>query len=205
MIYELATLSTAIGGAGAAAQAIPEWCRDGEAKGRLLGMWNTDIGALNTLVVLRGFGSPEEVHAERQRALMSSSPFNGGSWLTAMTLDTYAPLSWLPPVETGAFGPVYELRSYAVRPHGLTPLIEAWRTQLPDRLPHSKLLVAMYTVDGPTRFTHLWPYASTNDRAAIRAEAVKGGKWPPKGGQQNLFAEDMRSWICLPLPGSPLT
>lgn len=205
MIYELATLSTAIGGAGAAAQAIPAWCGDAAAKGRLLGMWNTDIGTLNTVVVLRGFASPAELNAERQRAQMSASPFNGGSWLAAMSLDTYAPLSWLPPVEPGAFGPVYELRSYAVRPHGLTPLIDAWRNQLPGRLAFSKLLVAMHTVDGPTRFTHIWPYASVNDRAAIRAEAVKGGNWPPKGGQENLFADDMRSWVCLPLAGSPLT
>jgi hypothetical protein len=205
MIYELATLSTAIGGAGAASQAIPSWCGDAAAKGRLLGMWATDIGALNTVVVLRGFDSPEQVHAERQRALTSSSPFNGGSWLTSMSLDTYAPLPWLPPVEPGAHGPVYELRSYGVRPHGLTPLIEAWRNQLPGRLPLSKLTVAMYTVDGATRFTHIWPYASTDQRAAVRAEAVKGGNWPPKGGPDNLFGNDMRSWICLPLPGSPLS
>lgn len=204
MIYELATLTTAIGGAGAAAQAIPAWCGDAGAKGRLLGLWSTDIGALNQVLVLRGFDSPADLHAERNRAQMSSSPFGGGSWLTAMSLDTYAPLSWLPPVEPGAFGPVYEVRTYVVRPHGLPPLIEAWRKQLPDRLPFSKLVVAMYTVEGPTRFTHIWPYASTNDRASIRAAAVASGKWPPKGGLENLSG-DMRSWICLPMPGSPLS
>jgi hypothetical protein len=62
----------------------------------------------------------------------------------------------------------------------------------------------MYTVEGPTRFTHIWPYASTNDRASIRAAAVASGKWPPKGGLENLSG-DMRSWICLPMPGSPLS
>ncbi len=204
MIYELATLGTAIGGAGAAASGVAAWCNDSAAKGRLLGLWNTDLGTLNTVLVLRGFASAEEVHAERRRAQMSGSPFNGGSWLTSMSLDTYAPLDIVPPVEPGSRGPVYEVRSYAVRPHGLPPLIDAWRNQLPGRLALSKPLVVMYTVDGPTRFTHIWPYASTNERAAIRAEAVKGGNWPPKGGQENLFANDMRSWICLPLPGSPL-
>jgi hypothetical protein len=204
MIYELATLSTAIGAAGAAAQAIPAWCGDASAKGRLLGMWNTDIGTLNTVLVLRGFASPEDVHAERRRAQDSSSPFNGGSWLAGMSLDTYAPLPWLPPVEPGALGPVYEVRTYRVRPHGLTPLIAAWRNQLPERLGLSKLVVAMHTVDGPTRFTHIWPYASVDERGAVRAQAVKGGNWPPKGGHENLHADDMRSWVCLPLPGSPL-
>lgn len=205
MLYELATLDHRIGAAAQAASAIQAWCGEAGAKGRLLGMWGTDIGRLNNVIVLRGFASAEEVQAERQRAMASTSPFNGGGWLSGMSLDTYAPLSWLPPVEPGAHGPVYEVRSYAVRPHGLPPLIEAWRTQLPDRLPFSKLLVAMHTVDGPTRFTHIWPYASTNDRAAIRGAAVKSGKWPPKGGQENLYAEDMRSWVCLPLAGSPCT
>jgi hypothetical protein len=205
MLYELATLTTAIGGAGAAAKAIPEWCGDPGAKGRLLGLWGTDLGVLNTVVVLRGFASAEDVQAERRRAMTSASPFNGGGWLAAMSLDTYLPLSWLPPVEPGAFGPVYELRSYGVRPHGLTPLIEAWRNQLPGRLALSKLLVAIHTVDGPTRFTHIWPYPSTDARAALRGEAVKGGNWPPKGGVENLFNDDMQSWICLPMAGSPLT
>lgn len=203
MIYELATLSTAIGGAGAAAQAIPAWCGDAAAKGRLLGMWNTDIGALNTVLVLRGFASAEELQAERRRTQMSAGPFNGGGWLTAMSLDSYAALDLVPPVQPGSHGPVYEVRSYAVRPHGLPPLIEAWRNQLPGRLALSKPLVVMYTVDGPTRFTHIWPYASTNDRAAIRAQAIRSGGWPPKGGQENLCGDDMRSWICLPMPGSP--
>lgn len=204
MLYELATLSTVIGGGGAAAQAIPAWCAEAGAKGRLLGMWNTDIGALNTVLVLRSFATAAEVQAEHRRAQMSSSPFGGGSWLTAMSLDSYAPLSWLPPVEPGAFGPVYEVRSYAVKPHGLPPLIEAWRNQLPGRLDLSKLLVAMHTMDGPTRFTHVWPYANTNERAAIRATAVGRGTWPPKGGHENL-STDMRSWIVLPLAGSPLS
>jgi hypothetical protein len=204
-LYELATLDHKIGGAPQAATDIKAWCEDGGAKGRLLGLWGTDVGRLNTVLVLRGFTSPEELHAERQRAQMNAAPFNGGSWLTSMSLDTYKPLSWLPPVEPGAHGPAYEVRSYAVRPHGLPPLIEAWRNQLPGRMELSKLLVAMHTVDGPTRFTHIWPYASPNDRASIRATAVKGGGWPPKGGLENLHADDMRSWVCLPLVGSPCT
>ncbi|WP_372619203.1 NIPSNAP family protein [Falsiroseomonas sp.] len=203
-IYELATLSTAIGAAPQAASAITAWCGDSGAKGRLLGLWGTDLGALNQVLVLRSFASPEELHAERQRTQASTSPFGGGAWLTAMAQDTYTPLPWLPPVEPGSFGPVYEVRTYVVKPQGLPPLIESWRNQLPGRLELSKLLVAMHTTDGPTRFTHIWPYPSTNDRAATRAGAIKRGTWPPKGGPDNLTG-DMRSWICLPLPGSPLT
>ena len=121
-----------------------------------------------------------------------------------MELDAYAPLDFVPPVETGARGPFYEVRTYVTRPNGLVPTIEAWREQLPARCALSPLLIAMHTLDGPTRFTHIWPYPSMDQRGSIRSTAIERGIWPPRGGRTWLDP-DMRSWICTPLPGSPLT
>ncbi|WP_270939041.1 NIPSNAP family protein [Falsiroseomonas oryzae] len=201
-LYELATLSTTIGAAPRMAPAIAAYC--GEGGGTLLGILATEIGALNQVLVLRGFADAASIQAERARAQSSASPFGCAEWLTGLAMDTYAPLPWLPPVEPGARGPIYEVRTYVTKPHGLAPLVEAWRGALPARLPLSPLLVAMHTLDGPTRFTHIWPYPTLNDRAAIRTDAVSRGIWPPKGGP-DVLTTDMRSWICLPLPGSPLS
>ncbi len=200
--YELATLSTSIGAAPKAAPAIEAWCREGEARGRLLGCWSSEIGLLNQILVLRGFDSDAELQAERHRTLRSASPFGCAEWLTALSLDAYAPFPELPPVQPGSFGPVYEVRSYLLKTGGLAPTMAAWKAALPARLAVSPLVVVMHTLDGPPRFTHIWPYPSLNDRAAIRADCVARGIWPPKGGADWLA--EMRSTICLPTAVSPL-
>ena len=203
-VYELATLSTAVAAAPRSGAAIAAFCAEPTARGRLLGILATEIGALNRVLVLRGFADEAELRAERQRTQSSASPFGGGEWLLGMSLDSYAPLDFVPPVEPGALGPLYEVRTYVTRPNGLLPIIEAWRTQLPARRALSPLLVAMHTLDGPTRFTHIWPYPDLQTRTAARSTAIERGIWPPRGGPTWL-SPDMQSWICTPLPGSPLT
>jgi hypothetical protein len=200
--YELATLTVAVGATPKCAAPIAEFCNAGG--GTFLGSFATDVGALNRILVLRGFADEAALRAERARMLASTSPFGCSEWLTGMELDSYTPLDWLPPVRPGAHGPVYEVRTYQTRPHGLPGVIAAWREALPARLELSPLVVAMHTLDGAPRFTHVWPYAGAGERAAIRGQAVARGGWPPKGGP-DFLTTDMRSWLCMPLPGSPLS
>jgi hypothetical protein len=199
--YELAFLSTTIGAAPKAAPAIEAWAKAG--KGRMLGVWASEVGLLNQILVLRGFADDAELAGERARALTSSSPFGCGEWLTGLSMDGYAPFPFIPPVPTeGALGPVYEVRSYILKTGGLEPTMAAWKEQLPERLKLSPLVVAMHALDGPPRFTHIWAYKSMNDRLAIRGDAVARGIWPPKGGPECL--QEMRNTICLPTAVSPL-
>lgn len=202
-LYELATLSLAIGAAPKAAPAIEAFCHEGAEGSRLLGAWATEIGALNQVLVLRGFDTEAVLRAERQRTQDSSNPFGCAEWLGDLALDSYAPLPDLPPVQPGAFGPIYEVRSYVMKPNGRQPTIAAWQVALPARKELSPLVIAMTSLDGPSRLTHVWPYSSLDARATIRAEAVARGIWPPKGGPDWLTPA-MRSWICLPLSVSPL-
>ena len=198
--YEIATLSTTIGAAAQAGPAIEAWAKAG--KGKLLGVLASDIGLLNQILVLRGFESEAELAAERARAVASASPFNAQGWLTALSMDSYIPFPNIPPIATGKRGPVYEVRSYIFKTGGLQPTLDGWAAQLPGRVAVSPLGGAMYKADGAPGFTHIWPYPSLNDRAAIRADVVARGIWPPKGGPDCLH--EMRSTICLPLPVSPL-
>ena len=80
--YELATLSTVIFGAGKAAPGIKDYVSAPNAKGKLLGAWYSDIGRLNEVFVLREFDSPDDLHAERERARRSSNPFGCLEFLT---------------------------------------------------------------------------------------------------------------------------
>ncbi len=200
-LYELATLDTVIFGAGKAGPGIERWVAEG--RGRLCGAWGTDIGTLNRVFLLRAFDSIETLMAERERALLSDNPFGCVEHLAGLSMESYRALDFLPPVEPGTFGPVYEFRTYCARLNGLAPTAEKWRNAVPGREEYSRLTVAMYGLDGAPRLTQIWPYASLAARAEARAKSVADGKWPPKGGPDWL-TPDMTSQIALPLPFSPL-
>jgi hypothetical protein len=159
--------------------------------------------ALNQVIVLRGFDEIEDLSAERERTLRSSNPFGAAPWLVDLSLDSYAPFPFMPPVETGAFGPIYEIRTYVLKHGGVEPTIAAWEAAMPRRSDYSPLLAAFHSLDGPPRITHIWPYADLAQRAQARSQSVVEGAWPPKGGPDWLTS-DMQSAIALPLAGSPL-
>lgn len=201
--YEIATLKTVIFGAGKAAPGIEAWTTAPEAKGRLLGAFAADIGPLNEVLVLRGFDSLADLAEERARALGSENPFNCVEHLVDLRFDSYRPLDFLPPVEPGAYGPVYEFRTYRTKLNGVAPTTEKWRAAVPGRLLYSPLAIAMTGFDGPPRLTQIWPYPSLAARSEARAKSVAEGAWPPKGGPDWLDP-DMTSAVALPLPFSPL-
>ena len=201
--YEIVTLKTVIFGAGKAAPGIQAFLEAPEAKGKLFGAWYSDIGDLIEVYLLRGFETEQDMLAERKRARLSENPFNCVELLLDLTFDSYIPLDFMPPIEAGEFGPVYEIRTYHTTLNGLAPTIEKWRDAVPKRTEYSKLTMAMYSIDGGSRFTQIWPYSSTNERAEVRAKTVAEGVWPPKGGP-DFLTPNMTSTIAMPLPFSPL-
>lgn len=200
--YELATLDTVIFGAGKASAGIEAWV--GAGGGRLCGAFATDIGRLNRIFILRSFDGLEDMVGERERALGSSDPFGCAEHLVALSMESYRSLDFLPPVEPGSFGPVYEFRTYRTRVNGIAPTLDKWRAAIPEREHYSRLLIAMYGLDGAPRLTQIWPYESLAARSEARARSVADGKWPPKGGPDWL-TPDMTSDIAFPLAFSPLT
>lgn len=201
--YELATLSTVIFGAGKAAPLIEEYVKAPEAKGTLLGAWFSDIGSLNEVYILRGFETQQDLLDERERAHRSDNPFGCMDLLTDLKMESFTALDFLPPVETGEFGPIYEIRTYNMRLNALNELTEKWEDAMPGRSEYSPLSIAMYATDGTPRLTQVWPYKSLEDRTKARAQSVADGKWPPVGGPDCLTT-DMTSTIALPLGFSPL-
>jgi hypothetical protein len=203
MRYELANLTIKLGTAAQAIAGIGGYVKADGAKGNLLGCWTSEIGQLNQLYVLRGFADDAELQTERTRTFGTSNPFGCGEVIVTMDLDAYAPFPFLPPVAAGKLGKVYEIRTYRLKAGGVPATIAAWQAAVPERIKLSPLVVAMYALDGPPRFTHIWPFASLDARAAIRADAITKGVWPPKGGPDWLTG-DMRSTIVLPTAISPL-
>jgi hypothetical protein len=201
MLYELTTIDAHASVSKDVAAGVTAWA--GEAKtGKLLGIFNADVGALNQVYVLRAFDNANDAMAERNRALMSASPFNAGNHMTGLSMETYAPFPYLPPIKPGAFGGVYEFRAYTLKAGGVPAIVDLWQPWIAPRVAVSPLLTAMYALDGVPRYVHIWPYADAAVRANTRADCVAKGIWPPKGSAP--WIQTMRSTITVPLPGSPL-
>jgi NIPSNAP len=207
MYYELATMTLPFGTATHAATQVQAFSTAPEAQGELLGCWFTDIGLLNQMIVLRGFTSLEQLQAERERTQQSASPFGCGEIFQSLEQHSHKGFPWMKPVrpsgESGIRGPVYEIRTYGIKPGGVQATIDLWEQYVPPREKLSPCVVAMVALDGPLRFTNIWAYESLNARSQVRADAVAQGIWPPKGGPAHLTTH-MVSTIGLPTAVSPL-
>jgi len=173
------------------------------ARGRLLACWYSDIGALNRVMIIRGFAEDAALMENRNALALGADPFGLGDMTETLSSDSFMPFDFVPPMQPGKVGPVFEVRTYLAKPGGLAPTIEIWRRHLPARLKLSPILTAMHTLGGPTpRFMHVWPYPDMNARQRIRADAVKSGVWPPPGGAGRLLS--MQSDIYFAAPFSPI-
>ena len=171
--------------------------------GKLLACWSSDIGALNQIFIAREFGSEREAAEQRDAQAHDPNPFGVAEFTVSIASDTYVPFPFIDPMQPGAHGPFFEVRTYLMKPNGLTGTLEAWRGALPARLKLSRVLAAMYSVTGlMPRFMHIWPYQSLDERHRIRSQAVESKIWPPPGGPDRLVT--MQNDIYLPAPFSPI-
>jgi hypothetical protein len=169
----------------------------------LLACWYSDIGAVNQILIIRKATDAAATLDARFAALNAANPFGIGEYIVAMAMDTYVAFDFIAPLRPGEFGPCYEVRSYVLKPDGLAPTIEAWRKAVPGRMAISPVLAAMTSVTGAvTRFLHVWPYKSFDERARLRAKAAADGVWPPPGGPGHLVSQQVD--IYLPAPFSPM-
>lgn len=207
MYYEIATLTLPFGAAPKADAGVAAWCASPEARGELLGVWFADIGTLNQMLVLRGFPDAATLQAERERGLRDADPFGCGALFVNLDLQGYRGFPWMaavrPSAESGIAGPVYEIRTYGLKPGGAAATVDLWQQYLPARHERSPCVVAMLALDGPPRFTNIWAYTSLDERAKVRAQAVADGIWPPKGGPAWLTTS-MVSTIAMPTAASRL-
>ncbi|NDL62157.1 NIPSNAP family protein [Acerihabitans arboris] len=198
MFYELTKLSVPPLELDNASARAWRWVKAPEAGGRILGFWRTEIGELFQLLVLRGFDQLEALQRERERAQLSHTPFNLAGQAVGISMESYRPFPFLPPApsqveEPGAF---YEIRTYRLKPGGLGPTLAGWEKALPPaRAYSSHLITNMYALDGPPRITHIWKFASLEERGRLRAEHYAAGLWPPQGGPRQIAGAT--SFICL--------
>ena len=172
--------------------------------GELLACWYTDIGSLNQIMVIREFESSAKAAEAREAAVMSADPLGAGEFTMSATSDTYALMSFLPPLQPGTYGPFFEARTYLLKPGVPAGNTERWQKALPARQQRSPVLGAMYSVSGTVPlFMHIWPYKSMDERHSVRTAAVKDGIWPPPGGGENTLLMQKND-IYVPAAFSPI-
>lgn len=202
-LYQLINITIKMGTTATVAAGIQSFYQDETAKGKLLGVFFSDIGELNQVVVLRSYASQQELDDENARLAAQENLFGASENIIRYSVENFAGFDFLPEVEVGEFGPVYEIRTYELKHGGVPHVLEAWKNAVPTRTQYSKLTIAMYALDGTPRIVSIWPYESLNERSEVRAKSVADGIWPPKGGPQWLTHE-MKSMIALPTSVSPL-
>jgi len=93
---------------------------------------------------------------------------------------------------------IYELRTYTLKPGTVGKFEEIWAPMVEARSKLSPLAGIWHTEFGPlNQVLHLWPYASLDERARIRALAVEQKVWPPP--TEELIVR-MESEILQPAP-----
>jgi len=183
--------------------ALGEWLKANPRRGILLACWVAEIGELNKVMLLHHYDGEAELAADRAALAASPNPYGIGAMIAATTSDSFVQFPFLPPIKPGQYGPIFEVRTYALRSQGLQPTIASWEKALPARVKLTPLLTAMYSTTGAvTRFMHIWPYPSLEVRAATRRTAIETGVWPPPGGPGQLLT--MANAIFLPAPFSPI-
>jgi len=161
-----------------------------DISGELVGYFLSDIGALNRILLVHHAMSIEQAISDREALALSSDPFGCGEFMITVTSDTFLSLPFLGPIKTGHVGPVFEVRTYKIKPGGMDPTIELWRKAVPDRDKVSPLLVGFYSLsEVEPCFMQIWPYQSLESRARLRAKAVADGVWPAPGAVAYLIEQ----------------
>jgi NIPSNAP len=200
--YEITTLSCPVLGVDEASKAAHAWIADSVA-GRLLGVWRSDIGTVAQLIVLRSFKNQADLADERERALMSTNPFGSAKGSTPLTMESFAPFPFLPPVEDRDYGGTFEFRTYVLQPGGLPGTLKGWHAAIePAKAYTDHLVITMYALDGAPRITHIWGFASVAERDQLRQQHYAAGLWPPKGGPERIA--HATSTIARSEPGLPI-
>lgn len=202
MLYEITTLAGPLLKLPEIASNALAWMVEAAA-GTVLGHWRTEIGELGKVLILRGFDTEQELDRERQRGSESRNPFNSGDLVHSIVQENYRGFPFLPTVKPRAYGGIYEIRTYFLKPGGLPPTLDGWRAAIePAKEYTDHLVINMIAIDGPPRITHIWGFETIQQRFDLRAKYYAAKLWPPKGGPEQI--QYATSTIALANDGSPL-
>ena len=170
----------------------------------LTAFWHTEIGPLNEIIHVWGYRDLAERARIRAEAVKDGAwPPKTSEFIREMKSEIVVPFPFVPEVQPGKIGPIFEIRYYTLKAGTLPETMKGWEAKLPERMKLSPVVLAGGVEFGKANgFVHIWAYQSLEQRAQVRAQAVKTGVWPPPGGADRLFTQENK--IVLPAAFSPL-
>ena len=204
MIYEIRTYRIAPGSLAEVEKRFGEGYEHRKKYSPLTAFWHTEIGPLNEIVHVWGYGDlAERARIRGEAAKDAHWPPKIGEFIRRMRSEIVVPFSFVPEVRPGKLGPIFELRYYTLKPGVLPDVAKGWEAKLPERTKLSPLVLAGSVEFGRANgFVHIWAYPSLDQRAQVRDDARKKGVWPPPGGPDRLLTQENK--ILLPSAFSPL-
>ena len=169
------------------------------------GFFHTEVGELNKVIHIWPYDSIEARNKTRADANASGQwPPATREFVTEQQSEVFNPAPFCPAWEPRELGGIYEIRMYQYAAGTIPAVMEAWGARIAERVKLSPLVAAMYSEFGSlNKWVHIWAYKDANHRAAVRAEAVAKGIWPPKGSPPGALLK-MQNMLVVPASFSPL-
>src|SRR5438034_1115817 len=115
MPYDVTLLSLRPGATSKALPLIGEWLAAHKGRGELLACWYAEIGALNRVLLIRGYQDEASLAADRNWA--GGESFGLGELLVGSESDTYVSFPFVEPIKPGARAERSEAREPGTHEH----------------------------------------------------------------------------------------
>lgn len=193
MTHRLIALSAQPAGLGEALAALKPLLERPGVVDRVVGVWVSEIGLLNQIVIL--FTAGDEPGQQSLEAAIAADPVLQLQivGLESTAIKVHQPYN---PLEVGA---VFEYRDYRFKP-GLTDRFVALLTEnIHIRLKYSPILGWFRPSEGDReRIVSFWPFPSLDERMSARARSRQDPGWLAYVDQVMPLVREQRNWIMVP-------
>ena len=207
MLYEVRTYTLQPGTVGEFEARFTKRQPVREKHSKLGAFWHTELGSLNQVIHVWPYEDLQHRMAVRtamaKDAELQQIP-GGRDLIVAQESDIMIPAPFMRPLGSQSYGSgnVYEMRTYTYAPGDIPAVLKGWAEAIPFREQLSPLVACWYSeIGGLNKFVHTWVYKDLNERARIREESRKGGRWPAQTGVRPVRQENK---ILLPAVFSPV-
>lgn len=178
-----------------------------EKHSKLGAFWHTELGTLNQVIHCWPYEDLQHRMAVRDAMAKDTALqqiAGGRELMVAMESEIMTPAPFMRPLGSTSYGTgnVYEMRIYTHAPGNIPAVIKGWSEAIAHRETFSPLAACWYTeTGGLNKFVHVWAYKNLLERARVRTESRKDGRWPAQTGVRPVQQENK---ILIPAVFSPL-
>ena len=115
----------------------------------LTAFWHTEIGPLNEIIHVWGYkDQAERTQVRAEAAKPGVWPPNTSEFIVKMRSEIVHPFPFVPELDPGKMGPIFELRYYTIKPGTLPDIIKRWESKIQERTKFSPLALAGHLEHG---------------------------------------------------------